>query len=108
MPFLPIEIPVNERYNSRLANMLLDKMGWVKGREYDTLVTSDDVVNGRPHPEMIQRCMSNTGVTDPSKVLKAGLVRFLTQFTTFYCECTGVYAKLSAKRCNALSRGFYH
>eukprot|EP00041_Stephanoeca_diplocostata_P009186 m.139750 g.139750 ORF g.139750 m.139750 type:complete len:80 (-) comp17639_c0_seq3:30-269(-) len=52
--------------------MLLEKMGWEQGREYDTLVTSDDVVNGRPHPEMIQRCMKNTGVTDPTKVLKAG------------------------------------
>eukprot|EP00041_Stephanoeca_diplocostata_P009189 m.139771 g.139771 ORF g.139771 m.139771 type:complete len:258 (-) comp17639_c0_seq6:2596-3369(-) len=67
-----IKIALDTGYNSRLANMLLEKMGWEQGREYDTLVTSDDVVNGRPHPEMIQRCMKNTGVTDPTKVLKAG------------------------------------
>ena len=42
------------------------------GREYDTLVTADDVVNGRPHPDMIQLCMKNTGIEDSSTVLKAG------------------------------------
>jgi len=67
-----VKIALDTGYNSRIANMLLEKMGWEKGREYDTLVTSDDVVNGRPHPDMIQLAMKNTGVTDSSKVLKAG------------------------------------
>jgi len=67
-----IKIALDTGYNSRIANMLLNKMGWEKGREYDTLVTADDVVNGRPHPDMIELCMKNTGVRDSTTVLKAG------------------------------------
>ncbi len=67
-----IKIALDTGYNSRIANLLLTKMGWEKGREYDTLVTADDVINGRPHPDMIQLCMKNTGITNAATVLKAG------------------------------------
>jgi phosphonatase-like hydrolase len=67
-----VKIALDTGYNSRIANMLLAKMGWEKGREYDTLITADDVVNGRPHPDMIQLCMKNTGVANSAAVLKAG------------------------------------
>ena len=67
-----VKVALDTGYNSRIANMLLAKMGWKKGLQYDTLVTADDVVNGRPHPDMIQRCMKETGITDASTVLKAG------------------------------------
>ena len=67
-----IKIALNTGYNSRIANLLLKKMNWQLGKEYDTLVTADDVVNGRPHPDMIQLCMKNTGITENKSVLKAG------------------------------------
>lgn len=67
-----VKIALDTGYNYRIANLLLTKLGWKKGQQYDTLVTADDVENGRPNPDMIELAMTRLGVTDASRVLKAG------------------------------------
>ncbi|CAN1505467.1 Gph Predicted phosphatases [Flavobacteriaceae bacterium] len=67
-----INIVLNTGYNSKTANQLLDKLGWKKGNQYDALITADDVVNGRPSPEMILKAMELFDVKDSKTVLKAG------------------------------------
>ncbi len=67
-----IKIALNTGYNAMVATGLLEKMGWEKGAQYDTLVTASDVSDGRPAPDMILKAMSDVGVTDADKVLKAG------------------------------------
>ena len=47
-------------------------MQWTQGQEFDLLVTADDVVNGRPHPDMIFHAMEKLAVTDASEVIKIG------------------------------------
>ncbi|SDE61824.1 phosphonatase-like hydrolase [Cellulophaga baltica] len=63
---------LNTGYDTDTANLLLGKMGWELGSQYDVLVTSDDVTLGRPHPDMILKAMELLGVTDSEMVLKAG------------------------------------
>ena len=67
-----IKRALNTGYDSATANLLLDKMGWKLGNQYDVLVTADDVTLGRPHPDMILKAMNDLGVTDAQMVLKAG------------------------------------
>ncbi len=67
-----LKIALNTGYDKKTAQSLLDKMGWVQGREYDVLVTADDVENGRPDPDMIIKAMEYFEIMDASKVLKAG------------------------------------
>ena len=67
-----LKIALNTGYDTKTAQSLLDKMGWVQGREYDVLVTADDVENGRPNPDMILKAMEYFEIMDASKVLKAG------------------------------------
>lgn len=67
-----IKIALNTGYNSRIANLLLYKLGWELGREYNYLVTASDVENSRPHPEMIEKAREKFKITKPSQVLKAG------------------------------------
>jgi len=67
-----IKIALNTGYDKVTAKKLLQKMNWKIGVHYDLLVTADDTKNGRPHPDMILIAMERLGVTDPSKVLKAG------------------------------------
>lgn len=67
-----LKIALNTGYDTKTAQSLLDKMGWVQGREYDVLVTADDVENGRPNPDMILKAMEYFEILDASKVLKAG------------------------------------
>ncbi len=67
-----IKIVLNTGYDSKTANKLLEKLNWKVGNQIDALITSDDVVNGRPNPDMIQMAMAKFGITDPAQVLKAG------------------------------------
>ncbi len=67
-----IKIALNTGYSRPVAEHLLRKMNWKQGVQFDVLVTADDVILGRPHPDMIFEAMKLLNVSDPSKVLKAG------------------------------------
>jgi phosphonatase-like hydrolase len=69
---LEVKIVLNTGYDRKTAETLLNKLGWIPGEQVDALITADDVVNGRPSSEMIDKAMELFGVTDPQKVLKAG------------------------------------
>lgn len=67
-----IKVVLNTGYDKKTAGLLVKKLGWIVGETIDGLVTSDDVVMGRPYGDMILLAMENTGVTDCAKVLKVG------------------------------------
>jgi phosphonatase-like hydrolase len=67
-----IKIVLNTGYDAKTANKLMDKLGWKVGIQVDALITSDDVKNGRPNPDMIQLAMLQFGITDGSQVVKIG------------------------------------
>lgn len=67
-----IKVALNTGYNTYVAQLLLERMGWVLGKEYDILVTADDVTLGRPNPDMILEAMKKLGIKDPNSVLKVG------------------------------------
>ncbi|MBD8487261.1 phosphonatase-like hydrolase [Echinicola sp. CAU 1574] len=67
-----VSVVLNTGYDRKTALGLLAKLGWEIGKDMDGLVTADDVVNGRPQPDMILKAMEIVGVKDPQKVLKAG------------------------------------
>jgi phosphonatase-like hydrolase len=51
--------------------MLLGALGWNDGA-VDAVVCGDDVVRGRPAPDMIFRCMELTGVAHVESVANVG------------------------------------
>lgn len=67
-----IKVVLNTGYNSQVANTLLGKLNWKKDVHYDALITANDVIIGRPSPEMILKAMQLFGIEDSSKVIKAG------------------------------------
>jgi phosphonatase-like hydrolase len=67
-----IKIALNTGYDRPTAKMLLGKLGWTAGKEYDVLITASDVSRGRPHPDMILLAMEHTGIADPAEVAKVG------------------------------------
>jgi phosphonatase-like hydrolase len=67
-----IRVILNTGYNADIADSLVKKLGWKKGIEFDSLITSSDVERNRPDPEMIDLAMDIYGVTDPKKVIKVG------------------------------------
>jgi phosphonatase-like hydrolase len=67
-----IRVVLNTGYNADIAESLVKKLGWEKGIEFDSLITSSDVERNRPDPEMIDLAMDIYGVVDPKKVIKVG------------------------------------
>lgn len=67
-----VKVVLNTGYSSHVANTLLEKLNWKEGKQYDALITADDVVLGRPFPDMIHKAMQLFHIEDASKVLKAG------------------------------------
>lgn len=65
-------VVLNTGYDRHTASSLLLKLGWEVGKDIDGLVTADDVINGRPQPDMIHKAMELCGIKDPGEVLKAG------------------------------------
>lgn len=67
-----IQVVLNTGYNQKTAQTLLDKLHWTTGKQYDLLVTADDVQRGRPNPDMILLAMKKLGVPDAGTVVKIG------------------------------------
>ena len=63
---------LNTGYNRETAQLLVNRLGWEEGREFDLLVTSSEVEKSRPNPDMILFAMAHFGIEDASSVVKIG------------------------------------
>jgi len=67
-----IKVAVDTGFDREITDELLKRLGWVENGLIDTSVTSDEVLQGRPAPDMIFEAMKRTGVTDIKSVIKVG------------------------------------
>jgi len=66
-----VRVALNTGFDRDTAQMLLGALGWNDGA-VDAVVCGDDVVRGRPAPDMIFRCMKLTGVARTESVANVG------------------------------------
>lgn len=66
-----ILIALDTGFSRDIADTILTRLGWDES-VIDFSVTSDEVLKGRPHPDMILAAMGALGVTDPASVAKVG------------------------------------
>jgi len=94
-----IKVVVDTGFDRLITNALLSRMGWEKNHLIDASVTSDEVLRGRPYPDMIFKAMELTGARDISKVAKVGdTVSDLQEGNSAGCSIvvgvtTGAFAK---------------
>lgn len=67
-----IKIGLDTGFSKAIANVIVEKLGWLRDQKVDCLVCSDEVPLGRPHPYMIEKMMQQTGVKDAQRVIKVG------------------------------------
>jgi len=67
-----ILVILNTGYNAETAKLLIKKLEWKNGFDYDGLVTATDVNNNRPQPDMILLAMKQFNIDDPKEVIKIG------------------------------------
>ncbi len=65
-------VGINTGFSKDIAETIINRLQWREKGLIDYLVGSDEVELGRPHPFMIQKMMHESGITDPSEVVKVG------------------------------------
>jgi phosphonatase-like hydrolase len=65
-----IKIGLDTGFSKDIASLIFNRLQWA-GR-IDYMVASDEVKNGRPFPDMIQKIMSELGIEDTNEVVKVG------------------------------------
>ncbi len=67
-----LKVFVDTGFDRQIADPLLERLGWNKLSLIDGSVTSDEVVRGRPYPDLIFKAMELTHTTDVRNVAKVG------------------------------------
>lgn len=77
-----IRIALTTGFYRQVTDLILGRLGWDVGLDaqrrgnghslIDLSIASDEVVEGRPAPLMIQRAMHTFGITDPRRVYNVG------------------------------------
>ena len=65
-------VALDTGFGRSTADTIINRLGWVNDGLIDATVTSDEVENGRPFPDMIQRLMALTGIETTDHVAKVG------------------------------------
>jgi len=67
-----IKIGIDTGFSRNIADAIFDRLGWKEAGLFDVSITSDEVANGRPYPDMIFKAMQLTDVADVAHVAKVG------------------------------------
>ncbi|MEN9202896.1 MAG: HAD hydrolase-like protein [Thermostichus sp. DG_1_6_bins_120] len=67
-----IRVALDTGFDRATAEVLLQRLGWLEQGLVDVSVTSDEVANGRPCPDLIFEAMRRAGVSQVSQVAKVG------------------------------------
>ncbi len=67
-----VKVALDTGFSRDIADAILERLGWNNPGLLDTTVTSDEVENGRPYPDMIFEAMERTGVNSTQSVMKVG------------------------------------
>ena len=65
-------VALDTGFGRSTADTIIRRLGWQEHNLLDATVTSDEVENGRPFPDMIHRLMEITGVDDMNTIAKVG------------------------------------
>ncbi|MEM7510287.1 MAG: HAD-IA family hydrolase [Bacteroidota bacterium] len=67
-----ISVVLNTGYDRSTADLLFQRLGWVKHPYISDLITATEVIHGRPAPDMILLAMENAQIKDANQVIKIG------------------------------------
>jgi phosphonatase-like hydrolase len=67
-----IRIALNTGFIQSITRVILNRLNWEIGKTIDAAVSSDEVKNGRPAPDMINRIMHQLNIQETESVVKVG------------------------------------
>jgi phosphonatase-like hydrolase len=66
-----VRVALDTGFSSDITSVILDRLGWDEA-VIDGAISSDEVENGRPFPDMVFHHMKTFGIEDPKRVAKVG------------------------------------
>ena len=66
-----VVIALDTGFAEAITDVIVERLGWAHDL-VDLTVSSDEVLSGRPHPDMVYRVMERVSVSDPARVAKVG------------------------------------
>lgn len=67
-----IKVGIDTGFSRDITDIIITRLGWDKENLLDVSVASDEVVHGRPAPDMVYKAMEIAGITDVKSVMKVG------------------------------------
>lgn len=67
-----IKIALNTGFSRSTTDIIISRLGWLENSLIDDTITSDEVENGRPAPDMIQQLAKRNLISDHQKIVKVG------------------------------------
>lgn len=67
-----IKVCIDTGFSRDIADAIIKRLGWDKQGLLDDSVTSDEVNNGRPYPDMIFKAMKDLNIEKADEVAKVG------------------------------------
>ena len=67
-----IKVALDTGFTKVITDTIMERLGWNDNSLIDCVVSSDEVLEGRPHPYMIQKIMNELRLTEPGQVAKVG------------------------------------
>ena len=67
-----VHIALTTGFYRKVADIILNQLGWMENGIVDFSVASDEVANGRPHADMIRKAMQTLSISDRKTVINIG------------------------------------
>lgn len=67
-----IQVGLDTGFSKDIAEIIVERLGWLDKGLVQHVVGSDEVPAGRPHPFMIQKIMEQAGIHSSQEVVKVG------------------------------------
>ena len=67
-----IKVALDTGFSRKIADTIIQRLGWQQDVHFDISITSDEVQNGRPFPDMIFKAMNDLDIANTAFVAKVG------------------------------------
>jgi phosphonatase-like hydrolase len=67
-----IKVALDTGFSRKTVDTILRRLNWRAGQVIDFTVASDEVPQGRPHPDLVHAAMRLAGINSPDLVAKVG------------------------------------
>lgn len=67
-----ILVGLDTGFSKEITDIIIHRLGWLKNKKIDYVISSNEVIAGRPFPYMIEELMLKAKINDAKKVIKVG------------------------------------